>query len=89
MGMKNIDADFIKIDTGFIRALSEDSKNRIILSAVIDVCKGFDIKVAAEGIETEEQLGFLKEKNIYSYQGYYFDKPMLLEELEAKYADVV
>ena len=89
MGMKNIHADFIKIDTGFIRALSEDSKNRIILSAVIDVCKGFDIKVAAEGIETEEQLGFLKEKNIYSYQGYYFDKPMLLEEMEAKYADVV
>ncbi|MBQ6734180.1 MAG: EAL domain-containing protein [Lachnospiraceae bacterium] len=82
--LKNFEADAVKLDTSFVRELNKP-RSRIVLGAVIDICKQLQMRVIAEGVETEEQLSFLKEKGCDAFQGYYFDKPMTVSEFEQKY----
>ena len=57
----------------------------LIVSEVIDLAKKLDMKIVAEGIESREQVDFLAQQNCDLIQGYYFAKPMPLEEFEEKY----
>ena len=80
--LKDINADYLKIDRSFI--IDETAGGRFILKSIAEIAKIFNYKIVAEGVETEEQYNFLKE-NCDEIQGYYFSKPLEEEEFIDKY----
>ncbi len=74
--------DKIKIDRYFVTASSEDNAARQILSAIVNLACTLEIAVTAEGVETEEQVEFLKSTGCGLLQGYYFARPMPEASLE-------
>lgn len=83
--LKNIKIDILKIDKSFSDEVIEDKRGRIILESIIDMAKKLAIKTVAEGIETKEQVEYLKQIGCDMIQGYYFEKPIPIEEFEKKY----
>lgn len=83
--LKNINIDILKIDKSFSDEVMEDERGRIILESIIDMAKKLKIKTVAEGIETREQIEYLKQIGCDMVQGYFFEKPILIEEFERKY----
>jgi len=72
--------DTLKIDQSFVRDLTTDIEDASIVSAVIDMAKNLHMRVAAEGVETREQLAFLQHQRCPEAQGHYFCQPMVAEE---------
>ncbi len=72
----------LKIDQSFVRDLPADQDDKAIAMAVISLGHMLDLKVIAEGVETEQQLEFLREQNCDEVQGYYFGTPMPAGEIE-------
>ena len=70
--------DVIKIDMNFLRNFN--SKSQRIITAIVKMAKEIGIQTLAEGVETEQQFNFLKSIGCEKIQGYYFAKPMPLEE---------
>jgi EAL domain-containing protein (putative c-di-GMP-specific phosphodiesterase class I) len=68
--------DTLKIDQSFIRSLDGESRGGDIIKAVITLARAFDMNVIAEGVETAEQLEFLRTSNCEVIQGYYVSRPM-------------
>ena len=83
--LKNINIDVLKIDKSFSDEVMEDKKGRIILESIIDMAKKLEIKTVAEGIETKLQVEYLKKIGCDMVQGYYFERPISIEEFEKKY----
>ncbi len=83
--LKNLEADILKIDMEFLRETDNRSRSRIILNSVIRMAKQLGMPVITEGIEDEQQANFLKSLGSDMFQGYYFSKPLPLEDFEAKY----
>lgn len=83
--LKNINIDILKIDKSFSDEVIEDERGRIILQSIIDMAKKLKIKTVAEGIETKEQIEYLKQIGCDMVQGYYFEKPITIKEFEKKY----
>ena len=75
-------ADILKIDKSFISNIAVNSTNTAITVAIINMAHSLNLKVIAEGVETEEQLQFLREQNCNEMQGYLFSKPIKAEEFE-------
>lgn len=78
--LKLIDIDKLKIDKSFVQDLMTNSDSRVIVANTITLAKKIDVTVLAEGVETIDELRFLKENGCDLIQGYYFSKPI--------YADV-
>jgi diguanylate cyclase (GGDEF)-like protein/PAS domain S-box-containing protein len=74
--------DYIKIDRSFINNLSLNKDNYALCEAIIAMAHKLNIKVIAEGIETEYQYNFLKSNGCDYGQGYYFAKPLLEKDFE-------
>jgi EAL domain-containing protein (putative c-di-GMP-specific phosphodiesterase class I) len=68
--------DRLKIDQSFVRRLSTDSVNEAIIEAVVALGKSLKIKTIAEGVETKQELDFLRKLECDEIQGYYFSKPL-------------
>lgn len=83
--LKNINIDILKIDKSFSDEVIEDKRGRIILESIIDMAKKLEIKTVAEGIETKQQVEYLKQIGCDMVQGYYFEKPIPIDEFEKKY----
>ena len=83
--IKDIEVDAIKIDTSFTKEIKYNIRSRIVLEALINMCRRLNMTVMAEGIEDKDDLDFLKCESCDSFQGYYFDKPMPVDEFEIKY----
>lgn len=81
MLLKEFPIDEIKIDRSFIKNSLFDYKNKTIVRAMIAMAQQLSIDITAEGVETEEQLLFLHEEYCAQIQGYYFSKPIPLNEL--------
>lgn len=83
--LKNINIDILKIDKSFSDEVINDVRGRIILETIITMAKKLKIKTVAEGIEKKEQIEYLRKIGCDMVQGYYYEKPMKLEEFEQKY----
>jgi diguanylate cyclase (GGDEF)-like protein len=81
--LKNFPIDRLKIDQGFVRNIEQYSDNAAIVVAVIAMAEGMDMKVIAEGVETDGQLAFLKNKRCNEVQGYFLSKPLPTAQVEA------
>ena len=79
--LSRIPFDIIKIDRSFIATLDED-KQAILVEAILLFSHKLGMKVVAEGIETEEQLSWLTQRNCEVAQGYLFSKPICFEDLK-------
>ncbi len=71
--------DEIKIDRSLLRKNCEDERERIILESIFLFANRLNMRTVAEGVETKEQLGFLRTCNCNLIQGFYFDRPMPAE----------
>ncbi len=85
--LKELHIDVLKIDADFFRGVDSAERGMLIVSEVIDLAKKLDMKIVAEGIESREQVDFLAEQECDLIQGYYFAKPMPIEEFEEKYKE--
>ena len=83
--LKNINIDVLKMDKSFFDDVLESRRGKIIIEAIIEMAHKLGIKVVAEGIETKEQIDYLKRINCDMVQGYYFEKPIAIEEFATKY----
>lgn len=75
----------VKVDMSFIRAMNDDEKVGVLIRNVIRMAHELGLEALAEGIETKEQLLKLGEFECDYIQGYYYDKPMSVQEFEKKY----
>ena len=85
--LKELPIDVVKLDAEFFRGNDEEGKGKVIVSEAISLAKKLNMRIVAEGIETREQVDFLAENDCDLIQGYYFAKPMPVEEFEAKVAE--
>jgi diguanylate cyclase len=79
--LKRFPIDTLKIDQSFVRNITTDADDASIVSAVISMGKSLHMRVVAEGVETQEQLAFLREQSCLYGQGYYFSQPLVAEEI--------
>ena len=82
--LKELPIDVVKLDAEFFRGNDKEGKGKVIVSDAIGLAKKLNMRIVAEGIETREQVDFLAEKECDLIQGYYFAKPMPVEEFEVK-----
>jgi diguanylate cyclase (GGDEF)-like protein len=80
--LKDFPFEIIKIDKSFVSNITEDKKTAAITIAIIQLAHRLDLKVIAEGVETEEELDFLKEHECDEIQGYLFSPPLPASEFE-------
>lgn len=66
----------LKIDKSFIRDLAADESDQAVASAVISLGQNLHLRVIAEGVETDDQVAFLRKNNCDEMQGYHFSKPV-------------
>ena len=83
--LKDICVDVLKIDMKFLGDTDNEERSHAILKSIVDLSGELNMKTVAEGVETEEQLEFLKEVGCDIYQGYYFSRPISVEDFEVKY----
>jgi EAL domain-containing protein (putative c-di-GMP-specific phosphodiesterase class I) len=74
--LKRFPVGRLKIDKSFIDDLPDDENDRAVASAVISLGQKLNLRVIAEGVETEAQAAFLRENNCDEMQGYFFSKPL-------------
>jgi diguanylate cyclase (GGDEF)-like protein/PAS domain S-box-containing protein len=79
--LKRFPIDALKIDRSFVQDITRGGSDGAIVSAVIAMGKALNIRVIAEGVETEEQLTFLREHGCFEVQGYLFCRPMAADTL--------
>jgi diguanylate cyclase (GGDEF)-like protein/PAS domain S-box-containing protein len=84
--LKKFPIDRLKIDRSFMCGVTEDTNDGAIVMAMIAMAKGLKLKVLAEGVETEEQLTFLKKLQCDEVQGYLFGRAVSAEEIGMKLA---
>lgn len=81
--LKKLPLNQLKIDQSFVRDLTSDENDQVIIRTIINTAHSLNLKVIAEGVETEEQLKFLRNEGCNHYQGYFFGKPVPINEFES------
>lgn len=74
--LKRFAVDYVKIDQVFIRGVGRVSEDEAITKAIIAMAHSLDLKVVAEGVEDEVQIGFLKEQQCDEVQGFFISRPI-------------
>ena len=81
--LKRFPIDILKVDRSFVTDISKEQNDRAVIVSIIALAHNLNLKVVAEGVETREELEFLKAHNCDIIQGYYFAKPIPLHEFAA------
>ena len=81
--LKRYPIDVLKIDQGFIRDIPHNADDMAISAAIIAMGHSLGLQVLAEGVETAEQLAFLRERGCDAYQGYLYSRPLPAPEFTA------
>lgn len=71
----------LKIDRSFVRDVPLSADDSAITTAIIRMARALNLEVVAEGVENADQLSFLRDQNCYEVQGYYFSKPIGVEQV--------
>jgi diguanylate cyclase (GGDEF)-like protein len=85
--LKSFPISRLKIDQSFVRDLPDNEDDKVIATAVISLGHKLNLRVIAEGVETAEQLAFLREHDCDEMQGYYFSKPTTAEVIARMLAE--
>lgn len=80
--LKDIHADVLKIDMGFLQSKINLHRSRIILKSVIRMAENLKMDVITEGVETRKQVDSLKEMGCGGFQGFYFSRPIPVADFE-------
>jgi len=78
--LKSLPVNMLKIDRSFIEELTKNKNNDAIVDTIIVMARHLGLEVLAEGVETKVQLDFLKQHDCHFYQGYYFSKPLVIDD---------
>lgn len=82
--LKMLPIDTLKVDKSFIQNIEFDPREKVITEAIIKMSKALGLTVLAEGIENEKQFHLLQELNCDAMQGFYFSKPLPIEEMNKR-----
>lgn len=83
--LSELSVDTLKIDRGFVLDIEDKPTNQAIVEAVTLCARKLGVKVCIEGVETRKLIDFLNQYGAYSYQGYYYSKPVRKEEFINKF----
>ncbi|TFW18026.1 bifunctional diguanylate cyclase/phosphodiesterase [Duganella callida] len=83
--LKQLPVQTLKIDRSFIKDISTDVNDEAIAIAIIQLGKSMNLSVIAEGVETEEQAGFLLRHGCNLAQGYYYSRPLTAGDMLARW----
>ncbi|MBQ8039245.1 MAG: EAL domain-containing protein, partial [Lachnospiraceae bacterium] len=83
--LKDLHVDILKIDMAFLKKANDEERSKKILQMIIGLSCRLDMPVITEGVETAEQVEFLSKMGCDMFQGYYFGRPMSVEEFESTY----
>jgi EAL domain-containing protein (putative c-di-GMP-specific phosphodiesterase class I) len=86
--LKSFPLNTLKIDRSFIRDISVDKDDAAIVRAIIGLAHNLRLKVVAEGVETEQQLEYLRSLESDEYQGYYCSRPLAVADFERYVRDL-
>ena len=78
--LRKFPVDALKIDQSFVRQISTAGDDTTIVTAVISMARSLKLRVVAEGVETLEELAFLRAHQCDEAQGYYFSRPVLPQQ---------
>ncbi len=81
--LKQLPLDQLKIDQSFVRDITVDKMDLVMVKTIVDLGVNFEMDVIAEGVETAEQLQLLQQSGCSRFQGYYFGKPVPVEDFAA------
>jgi EAL domain-containing protein (putative c-di-GMP-specific phosphodiesterase class I) len=80
--LKDFSINRLKIDRSFVRNINEDPSAAAIVASIISMAHHLNLQVIAEGVESEDQVHFLKEHSCDEIQGYYYSPPVPVQEIE-------
>ena len=80
--LKDLTVDVLKLDKEFFRKDGMTEKDKIIVDGIIRIAKDLNLRILSEGVETQEQVDFLVTAGCDCVQGYFFAKPMPVEDFE-------
>jgi len=81
--LRKLPVDILKIDRSFVEGVVTDEADATIVSVIVAMARLLDLEVVAEGVETEEQLAFLRKEGCHTIQGYFISRPLSVLDIEA------
>ncbi len=80
--LKRLPLEQIKIDRSFVNDIGRDRSSSVMVRTIINIAGNFGLEVVAEGVESDEQLAFLRQYGCNKFQGYFFGRPVPVGEFE-------
>lgn len=74
--LKSLNVDILKIDKSFVETLTTHKTSHLIAEHIIELAHSLGLKTIAEGVETEEQVNWLRKRGVHYCQGWFFAKAM-------------
>ncbi len=85
--LKHLSVDMLKIDRSFVTQLHLDESDQAIVDTIVMMARRLNLEVIAEGVEDINELNALKDLGCEQFQGYLFDKPLAVAEIEQRFRD--